>query len=223
MQATGDPRDHSSAIFQNGLAGRGPRFRQSVTDASHETQRSTPRNSNRLDQTIDPLSLQTPGVMSVSELMDWAQVGKNSVSRLITDFKIPELTGKSTFQRFGVVQVFRQILGLVPETPNEFTLLLKPLQPAFWVAAVTGTSTSTLSEGARVGGLRLPPPTQLYKTSALQAAPRGRRWLPCQIEAHIAGEKIPFSPSRKRRGSAPKLEASNVFAAICTGNGGVSR
>jgi len=48
-----------------------------------------------------PSSLKTPGVMSTAELAAWAQVGKNTVPRLVTRFGIRELTGNAKNHHVG--------------------------------------------------------------------------------------------------------------------------
>jgi len=47
------------------------------------------------------LELKTPGVMSTAELAAWAQVGKNTVPRLVTRFGIREVTGNAKNHHVG--------------------------------------------------------------------------------------------------------------------------
>lgn len=171
---------------------------------------------------IKPILLRHPGVMSSAELASWAQIGKNAIPRLTAWFGIAEITGKTKHQRFSAVDVLRRILGATPGTPEDFDELMKPLQAAAWVAAVTGVSVSMLSEGARTGSLRLPTPIELYETQPGQAAPRCRRWVAAAIEAHLARAAIPYATRQMLGSEVIEPPARNVFEAICTDNSKLS-
>ena len=168
------------------------------------------------------VELKTPGVMSATELATWAQVGKNMVPKLSNRFGIRELTGNAKNHRFSVHEVFRKVLGVTPQTPDDLERLLVPLQKALWVSRMTGLSVSTISAGACEKRGAIPLPVELTVTGKDQAAARGRRWIPAQIEAHLQGDPIPFlapqTPSKR-----VQKPVCNVFTAICGANAEVSR
>ena len=174
-----------------------------------------------------PTALRTPAVMSTAELASWAQIGKNAVPRLVAKFGIKEITGSAKNQRFGVHDVMRKIIGVAPETPEDLQRLLMPLQKAIWVAQITGQSVSAINAAVCEKRNGVPFPIELTATSRDQAAARGRRWIPSQVEAHLHGNSIPFIPQT----IAPTASAQkpppdprcNVFAAICGSNAEVSR
>ena len=176
---------------------------------------------------IEPITLRTPGVMSVSELAAWAQVGKNTVPRLVQHFGIRAVTGHARNRRYSVGEIMRKILGVTLESADDIELLLPPLQRASWVSSVTGLSVSAINAAVceKRGGL--PAPVELTETTPDQAAARGRRWIPVQIEAHLRGEQIPFVVSSTPCWSAPSKRAPdaacNIFAAICGSNAEMSR
>lgn len=174
-------------------------------------------------QDLKPIDLRSPDVMSIAELTAWTQIGKNSIPRLLKHFAIREVTGKTSHLRFSTHDIMRRIVGVRPETPGELYQLLMPLQPALWVAAITGTSRSTLSAHARNPHLDFPSPINLLTTTSGQAAPRGRRWIPAQIEAHIRGEIIPFLAQKSTSPEPAHTPSRNVFAAICASNAEGSR
>jgi hypothetical protein len=168
------------------------------------------------------VELKTPGVMSAKELAAWAQVGKNMVPILAHRFGFRELTGHAKYHRFSVHDVLRKILGVRPQTPDDLERLLIPLQKASWVSRMTGLSVSAISAGACEKRGAIPLPVELTVTGKDQAAARGRRWIPAQIEAHLRGDPIPFLAPQTppKRVQEP---ACNVFAAICGANAEVSR
>ena len=174
-----------------------------------------------------PTPLRTPTVMTTAELAAWAQIGKNAVPRLVAQFGIREITGSAKNHRFGVHDVLRKVIGVAPETAEDMQRLLVPLQKATWVAQVTGSSISAINAAVCEKRNGLPFPIELTVTGKNQAAARGRRWLPSQIEAHLCGDHIPFvvlqvTPpiSSQARPNAPPC---NVFEAICADNSEVSR
>lgn len=174
---------------------------------------------------IAPVALHSPAVMTSAELAAWAQIGKNSVSRLTAHFGIRELTGNAKNHRFSVHEVLRKIIGAAPRTAEEMQELLKPLQKASWVSAITGLSTSAINAAICENRFRLPAPLGLTCTGFEQAAPRGRRWIPAQLDAYLIGAPIPFLPQAGRSnspGRTPEPLPGNVFAAICAGNAGTS-
>jgi hypothetical protein len=168
------------------------------------------------------VELKTPGVMSATELATWAQVGKNMVPKLSNRFGIRELTGNAKNHRFSVHDVLKKVLGVSPQAPEDLDRLLIPLQKASWVAQMTGLSVSAISAGACEKRGAIPLPVELTVTGKDQAAARGRRWIPAQIEAHLRGDPIPFlapqTPPKRVQESV-----CNVFAAICGANAEVSR
>lgn len=174
-----------------------------------------------------PSPLKTPGVMTTGEFAAWAQVGKNAVPHLMTRFGIREITGNAKNHRFPVHDVFRKVLGVTPQTPEDLERLLMPLQKVSWVSQMTGLSVSAISAGACEKRGALPFPIELTVTGQDQAPARGRRWIPAQIEAHLRGDPIPFlalpTPDRKAPQKRVQEPACNVFAAICGANAEVSR
>ena len=173
------------------------------------------------------VELKTPGVMSATELATWAQVGKNMVPQLSNRFGFREITGNAKNRRFPVHDVFRKVLGVSPQTPDDLERLLVPLQKASWVSRMTGLSVSAISAGACEKRGAIPLPVELTVTGQDQAPARGRRWIPAQIEAHLRGDPIPFlalpNPDRKTPQKRVQEPARNVFAAICGANAEVSR
>lgn len=172
---------------------------------------------------LKPLQLKSPDVMSQAELAAWAQVGKNAIPRLLAHFAIREITGKANHWRYSTHDIFRMILGTEPQSAEDVPLLLKPLQTAGWVEAITGISRSTLSTHARRPFLGFPAAINLLTTRSDQAAARGRRWIPAQIEAHIRGEDIPFLAGEIPPSNPSLPPDGNVFAAICASNAEGSR
>jgi hypothetical protein len=169
-----------------------------------------------------PIELRTPGVMSAGELAVWGKIGKNAVPRLVRRFGIRELTGNAKNHRFSVHEVLKKVVGVSPQTPHDLERLLIPLQKAPWVSQITGLSESTISAGACEKRGALPLPIELTVTGKDQAAARGRRWIPVQIEAHLRGDPIPFlAPQTPPKRSQD--HARNVFAEICGSNAEVSR
>ena len=174
-----------------------------------------------------PVTLRTPGVMSTAEFSAWAQVGKNTIPQLVSRFGIREITGNAKNLRYPVHGVLLAVLGITPRTQEELERLLIPLQKVSWVAQSTGVSMSAISASVCEKRGALPSPIELTATRADQAAARGRRWIPAQIEAHLRGDPIPFVASQTQLRKTPQkrvLEpARNVFAAICGSNAEVSR
>jgi hypothetical protein len=160
--------------------------------------------------------------MSTAELAEWAGIGKNAVPQLINRFGIREITGNAKSRRFPVNSVLRAILGITPTTPGDLEQLLIPLQKSSWVSQITGLSVSAINAAACENRNNLPLPIALTATGPDQAAARGRRWIPAQVEAHLRGDPIPFLASRPPVRKAPSKRlptpARNVFAAICTDN-----
>lgn len=175
-----------------------------------------PRNSGLLS--IEPIVLKSLLVMSASEIADWAQVGKNTVPQIIGRFNIPEVTGHGKHRRYRTRDVLQRIAGVRPSNHEEIALLLKPLQHAAWVSAILGISVSALSANMRTGKSAIPAAIQLSETSDAQQAPRGRRWVPAQIEIFLNDLADPFSKSRQRKSAASARISSNVFGDICAGN-----
>jgi hypothetical protein len=167
---------------------------------------------------IEPVVLKSLLVMSASEIADWAQVGKNTVPQIINRFNIREVTGHGKHRRYRTRDVLQRIAGVRPSTHEEVTLLLKPLQHAAWVSAVLGISVSALSANMRNGKSAIPAAIQLSETADTQQAPRGRRWVPAQIEIYLDDLADPFSKSRQRKSAASTRVSSNVFSEICAGN-----
>lgn len=174
-----------------------------------------------------PLSLKRPTVMSTAELSAWAQIGKNAIPQLVILFGIRELTGNAKNHRFSVHDVFSKILQVVPRTPDDVESLLRPLQKASWVSQMTGLSVSAISANVCEKRGALCSPIELSATTPDQAAARGRRWVPAQIEAHLRGDPIPFIasqiPLRKTQPKCVQEPARNVFAEICASNAEVSQ
>lgn len=173
------------------------------------------------------VELKTPGVMSATELATWARVGKNMVPKLSNRFGFREITGNAKNHRFSVHEVFRKVLGVSPQTPEDLERLLIPLQKASWVSQMTGLSLSAISAGVCEKRSVLPSPVELTVTGQDQAPARGRRWIPAQIEAHLRGDPIPFlalqTPDRKAPPKRVPEPTCNVFAAICGANAGEAR
>lgn len=173
-----------------------------------------------------PIIFKTPGVMTTSELAAWAQIGKNAVPHLAIRFGLREITGNANNHRYPAHNVLRAIVGITPKTPDDLEQLLLPLQKSSWVSQVTGLSISAISAAACENRNSLPRPIELTVTGFDQAAARGRRWLPAQIEAHLHGDPIPFlasqKPVRKATSKGATDPACNVFAAICGSNAKVS-
>lgn len=196
----------------------------SLTDAgyacpAHISAATQPRD-------IAPVALLSPTVMTTTELAVWAQIGKNSVSRLTAHFGIKELTGNAKSHRFSVHEILRKIIGVAPRTSEEMQELLKPLQKASWVSAITGQSTSAINAAICENRFRFPAPLELTRTGLEQAAPRGRRWIPAQLDAYLIDAPIPFLPQAERSNSSgrnPEPLPGNVFAAICADNAESSR
>ena len=172
-------------------------------------------------------TLRIPGVMTTAELGSWAQIGKNAVPRLVQRYGLREISGQSHSRRYGVHDIMRQILGVTPDAAEDLNLLLLPLQKASWVARITGISVSAINAAICENRLLLPAPVALTQTAPGQAAPRGRRWIPAQIVAHLRGDPIPFlAPQAPLRGTPEtrvQASARNVFAAICSDTAEVSR
>ena len=174
-----------------------------------------------------PSPVKTPGVMSATELVAWAQIGRNMLPQFVARFGIRELTGNAKHRRYSVHDVLRKVLGVTPQTPEDLERLLIPLQKVSWVSQMTGMSVSAIS--ARVCEKRgaLPSPVQLSVAGKDQAPARGRRWIPAQIEAHLRGDPIPFlAPQTQARKTPSKRftpPARNVLAEICGANAGDAR
>jgi len=173
-----------------------------------------------------PTPLRTSTVMTTAELASWAQVGKNAVPRLVSQFGIREITGNTKNHRFAVHEIMRKIIGVAPKTAEDLQCLLVPLQKATWVARVTGLSVSAINAAACEKRNGFPLPIELSVTMADQAAARGRRWIPSQIEAHLRGEPIPFimlkAPQKSAQRRASDLQ-SDAFAAMCAADAELSR
>ncbi|UWQ74424.1 hypothetical protein [Leisingera sp. M658] len=205
-------RDYKIAFSQKALA--------------NEEKRSAGRDPGSWPREILPIALASTSVMSTAELAAWAQIGKNSISRLTAHFGIKELTGNAKSHRFSVHEVMRKIIGIAPRTADEMQALLKPLQKASWVSGITGMSTSAINAAICENRLLLPAPLELTRAGFGQAAPRGRRWIPAQLDAYLLGAPVPFLPQEALPDSSkspPPTEPGNVFAAICTGNARASR
>lgn len=172
--------------------------------------------------TIQPIQPRGVTVMTAAELAAWAAVGKNSVNNLVSRFGIREITGNAKNFRFGVQDVLEKILQVTPGNPEDFESLLIPLQKASWVSQMTGLSVSAISAGACEKRGAIPLPVELTVTGKDQAAARGRRWIPAQIEAHLRGDPIPFLAPQTppKRVQEP---VCNVLAAICGANAEVPR
>ena len=169
-----------------------------------------------------PIALRSPTVMCATELASWAQIGRNSVPRLVADHGIRELTGQQRHQRFGVAEIIRRVLSITPTDFADFARLLVPLQTTEWVADITGMSRSTLSARARLGKLPFRP-VDLFQDSPLRAAPRGRRWIAAQVVAHLAGTSIPFVEYHGAPSGPSSMPAGNGFAALWPSNTGDAR
>ncbi len=173
-----------------------------------------------------PTTLRTPGLMTTAELGSWAQIGKNAIPQLVCRFHLREITGKPKNHRYSVPSVLHAILGVAPRTPAEMESLLIPLQKSSWVSQMVGLSASTISADVCENRGVLPCPVELTATVPGQAPARGRRWIPAQILAHLRGDPIPFLapqiPLRRTPEALAQVPDSNVFAAICSDNTGVS-
>ena len=175
---------------------------------------------------LTPIILRTSAVMTTAELAAWAQLGKNSVPRLTAGFGIRELSGSAKNHRYSVHEVMRKVLGVTAGHSEDLEPLLYPLQKSTWVSAYTGLSVSAINAAICEKRLTLPAPIELTHTDHGQAAARGRRWVPVQIDAYLRNEPIPFMPAMTS-GPAPKTASQtisrNVFVAICSDNAKVSR
>lgn len=175
---------------------------------------------------LTPIVLRTSAVMSTAELAAWAQIGKNSVPRLTIGFGIRELSGSAKNHRYSVHEVMRKILGVTARNAEDLEALLYPLQKSTWVSEYTGLSVSAINASICEKRLTLPAPVELTQTGHGQAAARGRRWIPAQIDAYLRNDPIPFMPvmaSVQATQTAPKTASRNVFAAMCSDNAKVSR
>lgn len=172
---------------------------------------------------LEPIILKNPFVMSVTEIAEWACVGKNTVPQIIARFGLNEVTGHGKNRRYRTKEVLRRVTGMNPATSEDVTLLLKPLQQAAWVSTVLGISVSALSENARSGRTTIPTAIQLSETTKTQQAPRGRRWIPAQIEIYLEDLADPFVKMQKRKLAASRRVNRNVFGEICAGNTARSR
>ena len=187
-----------------------------MADRSREYENQNRAGFHMIDMPA-PSSLRTPGVMSTTELAAWAQVGRNTVPQIVGRFGIRELTGNAKHRRYSVHDVLRNVLGVTPQTPEDLGHLLIPLQKVSWVSQMTGLSVSAISASACEKRGAIPLPVELTITGKDQAAARGRRWIPAQIEAHLRGDPIPFLAPQTlpKRVQEP---VCNVFAAICGAN-----
>jgi hypothetical protein len=167
---------------------------------------------------VEPIVLKSPFVMSATEIAVWASVGKNTVPQIIARFGISEVTGHGKNRRYRTKDVLQRVTGMNPANSDEVTLLLKPLQHAAWVSAALGISVSALSANMRAGTSAIPAAIQLSTTTEDQHAPRGRRWLPAQIENYLEDLADPFTKMRARKSTASTGVSSNVFGKICAGN-----
>jgi hypothetical protein len=175
---------------------------------------------------LAPLELRTPAVMTTAELASWAQIGKNTVPRLVNFFGLRELSGSAKNHRFAVHDVMKKVLGVTLRGPDDLEVLLYPLQKSRWVSEYTGLSVSAINAAICENRLMLPAPIELTRTANGQAAPRSRRWIPAQIEAYLRNDPIPFMPETtplSHTKTASKPTSRNVFAAICSDNTEVSR
>ena len=100
-------------------------------------------------RTIQPIDLQTPGVMTAAELGTWAQVGKNIVPRLMSPFAIRSVAEHVKNRRCSVHEMMRKSLGITLETADDIELLLEHPQRSSWVLAVTGLSVSANGHAGR--------------------------------------------------------------------------
>lgn len=175
---------------------------------------------------LTPIALRTSAVMSTAELAAWAQIGKNSVPRLTAGFDIRELSGHAKNHRYSVHDVMQKILGVAVRNAESMETLLYPLQKSTWVSEYTGLSVSAINAAICEERLTLPAPVELTQTGHGQAAARGRRWIPAQIDAYLRNDTIPFIPAIAAvpaTNTASKTASRNVFAAICSDNAEVSR
>ena len=183
------------------------------------------RDDHALRPLVAPLELQTNGVMTTSELKAWAGIGDETLKKLEAGLGLRPMPSRGGAFRYPLVPVFRQVLGLDPGSPEDVRLLLKPLKTVSWVSRVTGHGVSTLGRHARgVAPIKgFPMPVQLSGGAADDGDPRGRRWLPAQIEAALCGEPDPFghlrteAPALAARPARPS--ARNVFEDIVAGSG----
>lgn len=160
-----------------------------------------------------PIALRSPAVMSAGELALWAQIGRNSIPRLVADHGIRELTGQQRHQRYAVTDVLCNLLKVTLKGPTDFSNLLVPLQTTEWVINLTGMSRSTLSERARLGHLPFRA-IDLFRRTSHQAAPRGRRWIASQVMAHLTGTSIPYMERHTAHSRASRMPVGNGFAAL---------
>jgi len=171
---------------------------------------------------VAPLELQANGVMTTSELKAWAGIGDRALKGLVAGQGLQRMPSRGGAFRYPVVPVFRQVLGLAPCSPEDVRLLLKPLKTVSWVSRVTGLGVSTLGRHARGAApiTGFPMPVQL---SCDAAEVRGRRWLPAQIEALLAGDPDPLAAlaiAPEPAAEPPREPAGrNVFEDIVAGFG----
>lgn len=165
---------------------------------------------------VQPLKLQTTNIFTRNELKIWASVSDNTLSKLVDQVSLRQLHVGSR-RRFLMLDVFRSLLGLVPQDPADIALLMKPLQTSKWVADVTGISLSALSRHARgTTTIELfPAPLQLSQGGSTE--PRGRRWIAASIEAWLAGQPDPCIAM-----SVAAFDPCNVFGQIASRNGSVT-
>ena len=175
---------------------------------------------------LTPIMLRTSAVMTTAELAAWAQLGKNSVPRLTASFGIRELSGSAKNHRYSVHEVMRKVLGVTAGHSEDLEPLLYPLQKSTWVSEYTGLSVSAINAAICENRLILPAPVELTTTGHGQAAARGRRWVPAQIDAYLRNEPNPFMPamaSGPANQTASQTASRNAVSAICSNNAKVSR
>ncbi len=165
--------------------------------------------------------------MTSGELAQWAQVGKNSIKQMTQRFGIRELTGNGHNHRYSVYEIFLKIIGAPLTAPDEQEILLKPLQKTAWLSKTIGLGVSAINTAICEERLTFPNPIELTRSQPGRAAPRGRRWVPAQIEAYLRDDPIPFIKPPIALKKPVKSQVSdppcNVFSAICTDNAEASR
>ncbi|WP_145962769.1 thioredoxin domain-containing protein [Mangrovicoccus ximenensis] len=159
---------------------------------------------------IPPLLIENKTVMTAAELKAWTQLGKNSVSDFIRQHDLKDISGNARNRKYSTLAIFRAVLKIVPGSPEEFHLLLKPLQRASWVSRTTGESVSALGKKARDAESSFPASVQLLRRRKGPDFPRDRRWIPAEIEALVEGRPPPFSQDATVQSSPVRAESAPI-------------
>lgn len=136
-----------------------------------------------MPDTLEVIAPKTPGLLTRTELADYLHTSRNAIPSIIDRFGLVPVE-----DRFAWRVIWRQVLGLEPDGPEQEALLRQSLQPIDWVAARIGKRPSTVRNRLRAGRFAFPAAVELGDP---KTAPRSRRWIPASVLARCQGIEPP--------------------------------